>query len=945
MARKKNRRQVELKPMPVTRKENESGEEKYPLAKVIKKLPTRLDDTLIPNVYTHPKEEAVVIRARQEFYSSEEVSQSYCQVLESYKGTEAAAEEGPEPKQDPEQDLPETKKENQITKLPKHELQTLLHRSALAEHRKEMGLDKLRDIIKNKIVESCSFKRGLEMIVDLIKSKKQKDSFEWLGRQDTLKPLLDETLPYEDTVAAVSEVYPDLTADEVAWLSLAGSIRNGWIFDRIAPFYYPPALVSMSIDGFDCAFGTIDDKFDDNFKEATAFKIGGITGIDTQTLHIPFDHNLAQAIKALVILETEDQDIFRGLWKNEDILAVKRGDAMLVKALLEKQKEKYRLEGVDLSKTYLQRLLDDKSFSFGRDDLEAIRGQINKYYCENNFRNRYLHNVCDFVKLMGLLKNVPKFIKEQKPFDGHVMFYGGNVEFIDLQGKIESVPLLDYALNEASLKIHEATIDVTRKNKLVSQLYKELSRRVSDKNLSEGNSMAIDAVRGQIWDKYEIYIPLHIDSKKTKMEKAEFFLKGFTDDEYIERTVKFGFNELQAIKDLLDSMPEGFAKHVRSITKKQDPRFNIETFRTGEIRGGCFENKTGKIVLSLPVESPARLLENKFNLDYAAAKKQETKKRLKKEFIDSELHNALFQHVLMHEIAESMFPHMGSEWKNKWFAIEDIPKDIAGKEDWYFLTQYGKKNPREDFCETFAAYIVHGTDFRAFAEKHPHIKKKYDFMQELFSGDGRKREFENRTQATLRMLHQDPRNTFEQIMIESMIRDTIKDDELAAEERERFIGRVMSYEDVEEIMAEHEEEGTETSREKAAKILQKREFESEQFEELQRLDLLCRRLINAATIAVYKAGAAPDIAYQIPQIIHDEGEAGAVRLLAENGATKEKADECVKRLSGLYEAFPEAYEMLIADAEESEQDITGIVQELTKYIKHIPPEDESLSGS
>ena len=102
MARKKNSRQVELKPMPVTRKENCDGEEKYPLAKVIKKLPTRLDDTLIPKVYTPPTKEEIVVRARQEFYTCEEVSQSYCQVLESYKRNEA--EEGPEQKQDPEQD-------------------------------------------------------------------------------------------------------------------------------------------------------------------------------------------------------------------------------------------------------------------------------------------------------------------------------------------------------------------------------------------------------------------------------------------------------------------------------------------------------------------------------------------------------------------------------------------------------------------------------------------------------------------------------------------------------------------------------------------------------------------------------------------------------------------------------------------------------------------------
>ena len=74
-------------------------------------------------------------------------------------------------------------------------------------------------------------------------------------------------------------------------------------------------------------------------------------------------------------------------------------------------------------------------------------------------------------------------------------------------------------------------------------------------------------------------------------------------------------------------------------------------------------------------------------------------------------------------------------WKN-----EVKMKNGAGKLD--FVSGYAMSDPFEDFAESYAYYILHGTEFRRLARTNVKLKKKYDYLKttvfegkEYFNGD------------------------------------------------------------------------------------------------------------------------------------------------------------------------------------------------------------------
>lgn len=74
-------------------------------------------------------------------------------------------------------------------------------------------------------------------------------------------------------------------------------------------------------------------------------------------------------------------------------------------------------------------------------------------------------------------------------------------------------------------------------------------------------------------------------------------------------------------------------------------------------------------------------------------------------------------------------------WKN-----EDTMR--AGADSLDFVSGYAMTDPFEDFAESYAYYILHGTEFRRLARVNSSIKQKYDYLKttvfegkEYFNGD------------------------------------------------------------------------------------------------------------------------------------------------------------------------------------------------------------------
>ena len=66
----------------------------------------------------------------------------------------------------------------------------------------------------------------------------------------------------------------------------------------------------------------------------------------------------------------------------------------------------------------------------------------------------------------------------------------------------------------------------------------------------------------------------------------------------------------------------------------------------------------------------------------------------------------------------------------------------AGTDKMDFVSGYAMTDPFEDFAESYAYYILHGTEFRRLARVNNSVKQKYDYLKttvfegkEYFIGD------------------------------------------------------------------------------------------------------------------------------------------------------------------------------------------------------------------
>lgn len=86
------------------------------------------------------------------------------------------------------------------------------------------------------------------------------------------------------------------------------------------------------------------------------------------------------------------------------------------------------------------------------------------------------------------------------------------------------------------------------------------------------------------------------------------------------------------------------------------------------------------------------------------------------------------------------------EFYNISWIREDRMKNAATKMD--FVSGYAMTDPFEDFAESYAYYILHGSEFKKLALYNDALKQKYNYLKnEVFAG----REFQNGTDQIARM--------------------------------------------------------------------------------------------------------------------------------------------------------------------------------------------------
>jgi hypothetical protein len=151
-----------------------------------------------------------------------------------------------------------------------------------------------------------------------------------------------------------------------------------------------------------------------------------------------------------------------------------------------------------------------------------------------------------------------------------------------------------------------------------------------------------------------------------------------------------------------------------------------------------------------------------------------------------------------------------------------------------YVSRYATTDPKEDFCECCAVYFLAGDTFRSLAKRSPILARKYQFMKMLFSSDGTTREYRDRYPHHLYEILGDPDRDWEEIRREHFaVQFEARENQRERDLRDSFSDRLVSYEDVAEIIHRLESKGIEVSPQEAVR----RAFQKQREREEQRDDL------------------------------------------------------------------------------------------------------------
>jgi|GEM_PF-6692789 len=850
-------------------------------AKIEKMTPAllqQLSEIAIPKHFTGSNDAIYLRKVYLGYENTENAQVSYSDLNKKYRQHETP--------------IPQTKESQ--TESENKELQVALQRNSLEEYRSRTGLDKLRDELKKRLLDNISFENGAEKIKEYIDLHPERKSTQ---NSDIAIRLLADNATEE--MKKINTYNHHLTAEEVAWLSLVEIPNKGWIFDKLPNLYYPPALVDMDSDGLHFAQGTIDERLEQSEKSTHFYKSIGISGKSTQYELIPFSRNVNQIIKAIILLSINDEDLLNRIWKEQDIIPFQRGDALLLKSFIANRPNQFKFH----EQKRLEEMLSDRDIT--HEQLDEVRKKVCDYFSQIKVENKNVEGVIDFVKLIGILSRVPNFVQEEQPFKGYAKLYGPKMDFISESGiVIDSVPLDEYLIQNTSYQFHDRMSDISSKNEVMKELMDEMKKKVGNA-VAGTHLLAPDEVQLRILERYGIFIPTGVDSKKRKFDATEIMTRGYTETETVERSIKFGLDELLMIEHVLEFLPKGATKHVRSIFKEVSDANTLFSIQKGFLKAGHYDCTRKRIVISSPCESPIVV----GDLDVGRIKKDLSVKSLKSLKIHEEhldYHRAQYKHTLLHEIAESIYANLNQESINEWLKIEsEIPKEKNLSKS--FLTSYAKESVSEDFCETFAIYFTHPDEFRARAEKSPILEKKYDFMKKIWSSDGVEREFEEaETKIKIERLHGNPNSTLERIIFETRAKEIyFQQEDVDIFERERFSTNVASYDDLEKKLRKGEDEG------KNMEDVAREHFEEEElrveFDEKRQDNRITDFVISKTYLMLGSLSETINEAEITPLqtlLYYQQGEE-VIKQLREFGVPEKKAKAVTKNLLKLYKYFEE----------------------------------------
>ncbi|MFH1670692.1 MAG: putative zinc-binding metallopeptidase [Patescibacteria group bacterium] len=668
--------------------------------------------TLLPHAATS---NPLVVRRQREEMNRLYLSGGYCGALDEVRQAEKTlrpADESSDVSQQGIRHPPPT--ENLPAICAKANEMMLAHGGdALEEERIRRGLDELRAKVLESLKGRLSHEDGLNML--------NRIAIRYLGIQFNSIEEANRHLPHI-TMTELS-MFPLLEDAPISYIAYGTDLsspatekfREDTCMDKQEgrPKNRIPQQLGATSSGIAYVLDNYTFRGISEFITTDPYKVLGLTGVeDVGMEHVDFSNMVQKQIEALIPLSITNARLFERVWhESRESLQVGMGQiAKLALAKIKDMAEPFK-GGLE---DEVANLTSEESSRYTSEKNELLSNVIgNMIY--DPVRSTVLRSD-EIIRLIGILSRVPTCLADGS-FNGFLVPYGTSVRFFSKDGTmVEECPLSAFHARSALLSIQTEFEDCGKENRTVAHIFDILVAEAQEKILQQyqdDRNAKLSTIEEAMIDAW-LHRGVNLQALPVSRLEATTWtnVSNFGQDIALHTSMKMGAQEARQYERTAQLLERPFFSDIETIRKEQVNVRDFVHFTTGQITQGTYDSAAKLMTLYEP----------------AGFYYSDTHPRSRAERTS----------VMLHECAEALWQKLSDEQHQQWSRLswsKDVnwSKEPRAKVQRHFLTHYSQTDPKEDFCDHFACYVLHAPEFRKRAqgkETRTILACKYRFISE-----------------------------------------------------------------------------------------------------------------------------------------------------------------------------------------------------------------------
>jgi len=445
------------------------------------------------------------------------------------------------------------------------------------------------------------------------------------------------------------------------------------------------------------------------------YKVLGLTGVEEVGMeHVDFSYMVQKQIEALIPLSITNARLFERVW-HESRESLQVGIGQIAKLALAKIK--------DMAEPFKGGLEDEvaeltsEESSLYESEKKGLLSNVIGNMIYDPVRSTVLRSD-EIIRLIGILSRVPTCLADGS-FNGFLVPYGTAVRFFSKDGTmVEECPLSALHARSALLSIQAELEDGSTENRTIAQLFDVLTANAQENVLQhyqDDPNADLSTIEKAMVDAW-LHRGVNLQALPVSRLEATTWknVSNYGQEIALRTSMKMGAKEAAQYERTAQLLERPFFSDIETIRKEQVNVRDFVHFTTGQITQGTYDSAAKLMTLNEPVG-----------------------------FYYSDTHprsRAERTSVMLHECAEALWPKLSDEQHEQWTRLswsggyKEWHKEPRAKVQRHFLTHYSQTNPKEDFCDHFACYVLHASEFRERSrgkEARTILARKYRFIGEV----------------------------------------------------------------------------------------------------------------------------------------------------------------------------------------------------------------------